>query len=66
VVTGALIVWGIALRAAAPDLFGAGEGILATNVALNWLGVTVVMALATVIAIIAMTGSARSTTVAPA
>jgi hypothetical protein len=66
VVTGALIVWGIALRAAAPDLFGAGEGILATNVALNWLGVTVVMALATIIAIIAMTGSARSTTAAQA
>ena len=58
VVTGALIVWGIALRAAAPDLFGAGEGILETNVALNWLGVTLVMTLATVIAIIAMTRSA--------
>jgi hypothetical protein len=58
VVTGALIVWGIALWAAAPNLFGAGEGILETNVALNWLGVTLVMALATVIAIIAMTRSA--------
>jgi len=57
VVTAALIVWGIALRAAAPDLFSAGEGILATNVALNWLGVTLVMALATILAI---TGSARS------
>jgi hypothetical protein len=57
VVTVALIVWGVALRAAAPDLFGAGEGILATNVALNWLGVALVMALAT---IIALSGSARS------
>jgi hypothetical protein len=60
VVTLALIVWGIALRAAAPNLFGAGEGILATNVALNWLGVTLVMALATIIAIIAMSRSGRS------
>jgi hypothetical protein len=57
VVTVALIVWGVALRAAAPDLFGAGEGILATTVALNWLGVALVMALAT---IIALSGSARS------
>jgi uncharacterized membrane protein YbhN (UPF0104 family) len=60
VVTGALIVWGIALWAAAPGLFGAGEGILETNVALNWLGVTLVMTLATVIAIIAMTRSAEN------
>jgi hypothetical protein len=60
VVTLALIVWGFALRAAAPDLFGAGEGILATNVALNWLGVTVVMALATTVAIIAMARSAAN------
>jgi hypothetical protein len=59
VVTLALIVWGIALRAAAPDLFAAGEGILATNVALNWLGVTLVMALATGIAILAMTRTTR-------
>jgi hypothetical protein len=58
VMTGALIVWGFALRAAAPGLFGAGEGILETNVALNWLGVTLVMALATTIAILAMTRSA--------
>jgi hypothetical protein len=57
IVTGALSVWGIALRAAAPNLFGAGEGILETNVALNWLGVTLVMALATIIAIVAMTRS---------
>lgn len=58
VVTGALIVWGFALRAAAPDLFGAGEGILETNVALNWLCVMLVMAFATIIAIIAMTRNA--------
>jgi hypothetical protein len=65
VVTLALIVWGVALRAAAPDLFGAGEGILATNVALNWLGVALVMALATITAILAMArtgGSAQPAT----
>jgi hypothetical protein len=66
VVTGALIVWGIALRAAAPDLFGAGEGILETNVALNWLGVTLVMALATVVAIVAMARSAGNPRLATA
>jgi hypothetical protein len=66
VVTGALIVWGIALRAAAPDLFGAGEGILETNVALNWLGVTLVMALATIIAIIAMTRAGENPRLATA
>jgi hypothetical protein len=66
VVTGALIVWGVALRAAAPDLFGAGEGILATNVALNWLGVTLVMALATIVAIIAMVRSAGNPRLATA
>jgi hypothetical protein len=60
VVTVALIVWGIALRAAAPDLFGAGEGILATNVALNWLGVVVVMTLATIIATGAAARSLRT------
>ena len=60
VVTGALIVWGIALRAAAPDLFSAGEGILETNVALNWLGVTLAMTLATLIAIIAIIAMTRS------
>ncbi|HEY7094012.1 MAG TPA: hypothetical protein VH393_12570 [Ktedonobacterales bacterium] len=60
VVTVALIVWGIALRSAAPDLFGAGEGILETNVALNWLGVTLVMTLATIIAIIAIIAMTRS------
>jgi hypothetical protein len=66
VVTGALIVWGFALRAAAPDLFGAGEGILETNVALNWLGVTLVMALATVVAIVAMARSAGNPRLATA
>ncbi len=60
VVTLALIIWGVGLRAAAPDLFGAGEGILATNVALNWLGVTLVMALATIIAILALTRTGSS------
>jgi hypothetical protein len=60
VVTVALIVWGIALRGAAPDLFGAGEGILATNVALNWLGVVVVMTLATIIATGAAARSLRT------
>ena len=58
IVTGALVIWGFALRAAAPDLFGAGEGILETTVALNGLGVTLVMALATIIAIVAVTRGA--------
>jgi hypothetical protein len=50
VVTLALIVWGLALRGDVPDLFNGGDGILATNTALNWLVHVVVMGVATSIA----------------
>jgi len=50
VVTGALVVWGLALQAGVPDLFNGGDGILATNTAANWLVHVVVMGLATIAA----------------
>lgn len=46
----ATIVWGIGLRAYAPELFTGDEGILATNTALSWLGIVVVMAASTGVA----------------
>ena len=46
----ATIVWGISLRAYAPELFTGNEGILATNTALSWLAIVVVMAASTFVA----------------
>jgi hypothetical protein len=46
----AAIVWGIGLRAYAPELFAGDEGILATNTALTWLGIVVVMGVSTCVA----------------
>ena len=46
----ATIVWGISLRAYAPELFTGDEGILATNTALTWLGIVVAMGVSTCVA----------------
>ena len=46
----ATIVWGISLRAYAPELFMGDEGILATNTALSWLAIVVMMAASTFVA----------------
>jgi hypothetical protein len=51
VVTGSLLVWGLALRADVPSLFNGNDGLMATNTAANWLVHLVVMVVATAIAL---------------
>jgi hypothetical protein len=51
VVTGALLVWGLALRADVPSLFNGNDGLQASNTAANWLVQLAVMALATAVAL---------------
>jgi hypothetical protein len=46
----ATVVWGIGLRVYAPELFASSDGILATNTALTWLGIIVMMAASTCVA----------------
>jgi hypothetical protein len=51
VVVGAVVVWGVALAITAPAAFWGAEGILGGSTVLTWLGVVVVMAGATAVAI---------------
>jgi hypothetical protein len=51
VVTLALLVWGLGLRAYVPSLFNGNDGLLASNTAANWLVNFVAMALATGVAL---------------
>jgi hypothetical protein len=51
VVTAALLVWGLELRANVPSLFNGNDGLMATNTAANWLLHLTVMALATATAL---------------
>jgi len=51
VVTLALVVWGLSLRADVPSLFDGNDGFLASSTAANWLAHVVVMAVATVVAV---------------
>jgi hypothetical protein len=51
VVTGSLLVWGLALRADVPSLFNGNDGLQASNTAANWLVQLAVMALATAVAL---------------
>jgi hypothetical protein len=46
----ATIVWGLGLRSDVPQLFNGNDGLVATNTAVNWLGIVAVMTIATVIA----------------
>ena len=47
-------VWGIGLRAHAPQLWGGDDGILATSTALSWLAQVVLMAICTAVAAVGL------------
>ena len=49
-----ILVWGLALRSAAPDLYALNGGALRSYAYFTWLRVVVVMGLATVAAIAAV------------
>jgi hypothetical protein len=51
VVTVALLVWGLSLRASVPSLFNGNGGLMASNTALNWLAQLGAMALAALVAL---------------
>lgn len=46
----ATIVWGFGLRSDVPQLFNGNDGLVATNTAMNWLGIVMVMSIATMVA----------------
>lgn len=48
------VVWGIGLRAHAPQLWGGDDGVLATSTALSWLAQVVLMAICTAIAAVGL------------
>ena len=52
-VTG-LVMWGLGLRAAVPDLWNGNDGLAATNTALSWANVAALMVIATLIAAVAL------------
>lgn len=47
----ATIIWGLSLRSDAPQLFNGDGGLVATNTAVNWLIISAVMTLATLVAV---------------
>jgi hypothetical protein len=50
----AVLVWGLALRADAPQIFNGNDGVLATNTAASWMRLVVVMGVATIAAAAAL------------
>jgi hypothetical protein len=60
VMLGATVLWGLALRSAEPALFHADEGLRATTTASSWVGIVVLMALATALAVRAGARGLRS------
>jgi hypothetical protein len=51
--TVACAAWGIALRAGDPAEFNSNDGLVAASLPASWAGITLVMAVATILAIIA-------------
>lgn len=49
----ATLVWGLGLRGAEPGLLSGNDGVMATNTTLSWLAIVVVMALASLVALVA-------------
>jgi hypothetical protein len=64
----AVLVWGLALRADAPQIYNGNDGALATNTVVSWVALVVVMGVATVVAAAALIRgfTAQRTTVAVA
>ncbi len=64
-VVAAVAIWGVALALTAPATFWGAEGILGGRTVVTWLGIVIVMAGATVVAIRAAV-QARDATARPA
>ena len=64
----AVLVWGLALRADAPQIYNGNDGALATNTVVSWVALVVVMGVATAVAAASLFRSltAQRTTVAVA
>jgi hypothetical protein len=60
VMVGATLVWGLAARAADPQLFTEDNGLLASNTTVSWVLILALMAVATVVAIAALIRGNRS------
>jgi MFS family permease len=54
VMVAAILLWGVAARAADPGLFGEDNGLLASNTTVSWLLILVLMALAAAVAVAAV------------
>jgi hypothetical protein len=65
VVTAALVLWGLDLRTEVPSLFDGNDGLLSTSTAANWLIIASIMAVATIIAIVAAITSFSAASDAP-
>jgi hypothetical protein len=50
----AVLVWGLALRVDAPQIYNGNDGALATNTAASWVRLVVVMGVATAVAAAAL------------
>lgn len=48
----ATVIWGVSLRASVPQLFNSNEGIKASSTAASWAVIVVMMALATIVALV--------------
>ncbi|GHO49976.1 hypothetical protein [Ktedonospora formicarum] len=59
VMVGATFVWGLATRAADPQLFTEDNGLLASNTTVSWILILALMAIATTVAIIALIWGSR-------
>ncbi len=56
----ATLIWGLSLRADVPQLFNGNGGVAATSAALSWLGIVIVMGVATAVAAAAMVRGLRA------
>jgi hypothetical protein len=56
----ATLIWGLSLRADVPQLFNGDGGVAATSTALSWLGIVIVMGVATAVAAAAMVRGLRA------
>jgi len=50
----ATIIWGLGLRDAAPQLFAGNDGLVRSSTTGTWLGIVIVMAIATVLAAVSL------------
>lgn len=53
----ATLVWGLGLRSSVPQLFNSNEGMFGTSTSGSWLKIVIIMAIATILAVISLIGS---------